>query len=179
MGSRGYWVHSSVTMPVVAAFPWKGWLSIQVCWGGGCESVQGPLSGCELAPAETGACAGPGTGHSSTREGRRPGPSWLLAHCPPSCDERGGLIHQWNRQGSCLAGCREARLMLPIRPPRPQEVSPAQLTFVGSFATEGRPLSLRRKSSDANDAKPRNVGPTPRVFRVARCVDLVEPRFCR
>ena len=145
MGSRGYWVRSSVTMPVVAAFPWKGWLSIQVCWGGGCESVQGPLSGCELAPAETGACAGPGTGHSSTREGRHPGPSWLLAHCPPSCDERGGLIHQWNRQGSCLAGCREARLMLPIRPPRPPRSFSCSADFRWFICHRGEALVVEKK----------------------------------
>ena len=146
MGSRGDWVRSSVAMLAVAAFPWEGWLSIQVCWGGGYESVQGPPAGWELAPAEMGACTGPGAGHRSAWEGCRPGPSWLLAHCPPSCDEREGLMHQWSCQRSCLAGCREVRLVFPIRPPAPrQEVSPAQLTLAGSLATEGRPSSVVKK----------------------------------
>ena len=145
MGSRGYWVRSSVTMPVVAAFPWEGWLSVQVCWvevvslcKGRCQAASSRLQRREPAP-------GLALDISSARAGRRPGPSWPLAHGPPSCDEGDGLSHQWNRQGSCLAGCREARLVFPIRPPGPQEVSPAQLTLVGSFATEGETLVIEKK----------------------------------
>lgn len=64
IGSRDYWARSPVTVQGVAALPWKGWLSVQLCRGGGCESLQGSLPACELPPAKMGTCTGPGPGHN-------------------------------------------------------------------------------------------------------------------
>lgn len=186
MGSRGDWVRSSVAMPAVAAFPWEGWLSIQVCWGGGCESVQGPPAGWELAPAEMGACAGPGAGHRSAWEGRRPGPSWLLAHCPPSCDGREGLMHQWSCQHSCLAGCREVRLVFPISAPRPLPRSLSCSAVFGWFTCHRGETLVSCEENQVVQMMPEGEKQLNRVtwvqpralFRVARCTNLAEPRLC-
>lgn len=94
IGSRDYWARSPVTVQGVAVFPWKGWLSVQLCRGGGCESLQGSLPACELPPAKMGTCTGPGPGHISTgQKGAAQDPLWLLANCPPNSDGGEGGSH--------------------------------------------------------------------------------------
>lgn len=182
MGSRGelgtFLCHHAGS----GCIPWEGG-SPSGCWGGGYESVQGPPAGWGLRLQRWEPAPGLALDMGAW-EGCRPGPSWLLAHCPPSCDGGEGLMHQWSCQRSCLAGCREVRLVFPIRPLRPPpEVSPAQLTLAGSLAT-GRPSSVVKENQvvqmmpEGEKQLKRVTWVQPRRFPGGLMQDLAEPRLC-